>query len=333
MLFNKNIAEKRAKLLQKTRDFFNKKNFLEVETAILTPTHDPAETLTPFETKFISQENKKTPLYLNTSPELQMKKLLGANLKNIYTITKVFRNGELGGGRHNPEFTMLEWYRENADYKKIMEDSENLIIFLNNNSQKLNYQNFKINLKKPWPRISIHELFLKECKIDLLKNKDFKTFAKTAQKKGHSIQACKNWDDIFYKIFLNEIEPNLGKIQPVFVYDYPSSQAALAKKKKENPFWAERFELYIAGHELCNAYSELTDANEQRKRFESQNKTRKKLGKTVFHIDEDFLAGLESITQPVSGNALGLDRLFMVLLNQKNIEDVILFPLEKMLNN
>jgi len=191
-----------------------------------------------------------------------MKKLLGAGFGNIYTITKVFRNGEFGGGRHNPEFTMLEWYRENAGYFDIMNDCEDLIISL---AEKIDCG---IDFKKPWDRISINELFIKYCGIDLLENKDLETFAKASEKIGVSVNACKTWDDIFYKIFLNKIEPDLGKDKPIFVYNYPASQGALAKKAAD-PFWVERFELYIKGQEICNAFSELLDAEEQRKRFEN----------------------------------------------------------------
>jgi len=332
MIYDRTIAEKRNQLTSKIRDFFNNSDFLEVETPIMVTIPGMEPHLSPFESDFIDPQGITTPLYLNTSPELQMKKLLGSGFGNIYNITKVFRNGEVGGGRHNPEFTMIEWYRYNADYKNLMEDCENLITKLAR-TDTIKFDNHTVNIKKPFTRLSTKELFQKYCQIDLDQNKDYETFAKTAQEKGYNTDSLKDWDDIFYKIFLNDVEPFLGFDKPIFVYDYPSSQAALSRKKADDPFWAERFELYIAGNEIANAYSELIDAKEQKSRLLEEQALRKKLNKPVFHIDEEFLTSLESITVPCAGIALGIDRLFMVLLNKKTIEEVLLFPLSKMLNN
>ncbi|MFA7685372.1 MAG: EF-P lysine aminoacylase EpmA [Candidatus Gracilibacteria bacterium] len=332
MIYNKEIATERSYLFQKIREFFNENDFLEVETPIMNTIPGMEPHLTPFESDFTDPYGKKTPLYLNTSPELQMKKLLGNGFGNIYNITKVFRNGEVGGGRHNPEFTMLEWYRVNANYKELMEDCENLVVDLAD-SPTLTFDGHIVDISKPWTKLTTNELFQKYCDIDLEQNKDFETFSKTAQNHQYNINGCNDWDDLFYKIFLNEIESKLGFDKPIFVYDYPASQAALSKKKPENPFWAERFELYIAGNEIANAYSELIDSKEQRSRLIEEQALRKKLAKPVFHIDEEFLTSLESITVPCAGIALGIDRLFMVLLNKKTIEEVLLFPLSKMLNN
>ena len=326
MISKKTIQEINS-YTQKIRNFFNKEDFLEVQTPILNKIPGMEPHLTPFETQFTN----KTKLYLNTSPELQMKKLLANGFDKLFNITKVFRNGEIGGRFHNPEFTMLEWYRKNANYENIMEDCENLLLTLCP-SKKIKYQNKIINLEKPWPRISTNELFIKYCDINLLENRDFKTFKKTAISKNYDINGCHNWDDIFFKIFLNHIEKNLGLNRPTIIYDYPSSQAALAQKKKSQPFFAERFELYIAGVELANAFSELIDADEQRKRLIEEQNIRKKLKKTIFDIDEEFLASLESIIEPCSGIALGIDRLLMILLDKTDIKDLILFPLEKYLN-
>lgn len=332
MIYDRKIATERSYLNQKIRDFFSENNFLEVETPIITPIPGMEPYLNPFESDFIDPQGKTTPLYLNTSPELQMKKLLGAGFGNIYNLTKVFRNGEVGGGRHNPEFTMLEWYRVNANYKDLMDDCENLTIDLAD-SPTLTFGEHQVDISKPWDRLTINELFQKHCDIDLEQNKDFETFVKTAKAHNYDTNACEDWDELFYKIFLNEIEPKLGFEKPIFVYDYPSSQAALSKKKTDNSFWAERFELYISGNEIANAYSELIDSKEQRTRLKEEQSLRKKLNKPVFQVDEEFLTSLESITVPCAGIALGVDRLFMVLLNKKTIEEVLLFPLSKILNN
>lgn len=331
MLFDKKIAGKRKLYMDKIRSFFDAAGFLEVETPVMAPTVDLNPNLTPFETKLTDPSGKTTPMYLHPSPEFNMKKLMGAGFGNIYTLCKVFRNGEVGGGRHNPEFTMLEWYRQDADYRNIMDDTENLIRFVAG-ADEIKYHGRTISLEKPWPRKSVHELFVEYTGIDLLKNKDYSTFSKTAQSKGYRVKACKTWDDIFYLIFLNEIEPKLGFDRPVFVYDYPATQSALALISRKNPFWCERFELYIAGQELCNAFSELLEAKEQKKRFVEEQEMRKQMGKTVFEIDEELLAGLNLVKHPYGGNALGVDRLLMVLMDATKIEDVLLFPASRMIN-
>lgn len=356
---DKNIALQRGLLTQKIRNFFNKQGFLEVETPIMTPIPGMEPHLTPFETKLIPPSNlgnhKQIALYLNTSPELQMKKLLGADFGNIFQITKVFRNCESESPLHNPEFTMLEWYRENADYTDLMTDCENLILELvkinrlkfthvgekenkkHNSQLTIYYQSQIIDLTPPWPRFSTNELFQKYCHINLLENQTFKDLKKTVDKLSaknsqssfvFDSSGCVTWDDLYFKIFLNHIEPRLAKLnQPFFIYDYPSSQAALAKKSSKNPFFAERFELYIKGTELANAFSELTNSKEQRQRLQTEQNLRKKLGKTVFPIDEEFLQALDQIKKTCAGIALGLDRLFMLLLDKKSISEVLLFPI------
>lgn len=338
MSLDKQIAKNRSTIIQKIRDFFVNENFLEVETPIMTNIPGMEPHLTPFETTFSDYQSSTTPsqkFYLNTSPEIQMKKLLGAEFGNIFNITKVFRNGESGGPLHNPEFTMLEWYRPNADYKTLMDDCEKLITTLiPSQNHNLIYQAKNIDLSTPWLRLSTRELFLKYCQIDLLSNQDFNTFKKSADAKNLDTNGCRDWDDIFFKIFLNNIEPEIAKLtQPVFIYDYPATQAALAKKSATNPFFAERFELYISGIELSNAFSELIDPNEQRSRLTEEQNLRKQLGKTVFPIDEEFLEALAKIKTPCAGIALGLDRLIMILLDKKSIEEIVLFPMSGMLNS
>lgn len=316
----KDTARKRAQIMQKIRDFFVTKNFLEVETPIMTTNPGMEPHLNPFETSLRTPDRHDHKMYLNTSPELQMKKLLAASFGNIFNITKVFRNGEIGGPGHNPEFTMLEWYREDASYKNIMQDCEDLINAL---SEKY---------PKPWTRISVHQLFLEHCEIDLLDNQDFQKFKETAEKMGYSTAGCEDWDDIFFKIFLNGIEPKLAEMGAVIIQDYPATQAALAQKNPHNPFWAERFELYLDGIEIANCFSELIDPVEQRQRLEDEQKLRAKYGKPVFEIDQSFLAALEQIDKPCAGIALGIDRLIMLLLDKRSIEDVILFPTISMIN-
>lgn len=318
------IAKQRSKIMQEVRNFFNSQNFTEVETPILVDIPGMEPHLTPFETTFASPNTKDQKLYLNTSPELQMKKLLGAGFGDIYQICKVFRNGETGGPLHNPEFTMLEWYRTNANYLDLMGDCEKLILHLTKTNSGDSLTPGSQFTRSPWPRKTTNELFIEHCHIDLTQNQTFEEFKQSATNQGLDSNACNTWDDIFFKLFLNHIEPNLPN-GPIFIYDYPSTQAALAKKSDKDPFFAERFELYINKIELTNAFSELTDANEQRQRLEQEQKERKSLQKTIFPIDEEFLQALESIQQPCAGIALGLDRLIMILLNLDSVEDTLLF--------
>lgn len=277
-------------------------------------------------------------LYLNHSPELQMKKLLARTEKDpefgkIYNMGKVFRNGEFDGDTHNPEFTMLEWYRYDSDYTEMMSDCENLIAHLTRRSPELVYQDKKIDLVHPFPRKTVNELFIEYTAIDLNEHKSYESLKEKALALDLPIASCHTWDDIFFTIFMNEIEPHLGKTKPIFVYDYPASQAALAKKSDTNPFFAERFELYIGGMELANAYSELIDEEEQRTRLIDEQNQRKSLKKTIFDIDEEFLNSLKSIKKPCSGIALGVDRLIMLLTDTKSIEDLLLFPINHILKN
>lgn len=330
------IAQKRAQIIQEIRNFFNKQKFTEVETPIMVPIPGMEPYLTPFETTLHLGDNKTHKLYLNTSPEIQMKKLLGEGFENIFNINKVFRDGEIYGPMHNPEFTMLEWYRCNADYKDLMKDCENLITTLVKNlspKNQITYDNHKIDLSLPWLRKTTNELFIEYCDIDLNEKKTYESLKKAALKKGFDTNGCDTWDDIYFKIFLNHIEPKIPPGRPLFVYDYPASQAALAKLNPQNIFFAQRVELYIAGIELANGFSELTNSEEQRQRLTEEQELRKKLGKTVFEIDEEFLASLESIRKNCSGIALGIDRLIMILLNKPTIEEVLLFPMTRLLKN
>jgi len=332
MYYDKELAKVKSLYFKKIREFFDAKDFLEVEVPCMTPTVDPEPAMRHFETSFenmyggFGASGEKTPMYLVTSPEFQMKKLLGAGFGDIYTLARVFRNSEAGGGRHNPEFTMLEWYRVGATYKEMMDETAELVKFL-----AREFEAEKLNLNEKWDRKSLNDLFIEYCGINLNENREVALLKKAAEAKGFDTNACVTWDDVMYKIFLNHIEPKLGFEKPVFVYNYPASQAALAKKNADDPFWAERFELYINGNELCNGFSELTDSAEQRKRFEEQNEVRAKEGRTTFPVDEEFLSSLESIRLPCGGNALGTDRLLKVLLGKDTIEDVILFPFEKMM--
>lgn len=310
------LQKKRAQILDLIRDFFKQRGFLEVQTPILVKGMSTEPYIDPVTVEFFDDRNKQYQGYLITSPEYSLKKLLAQGLKNIFEITKAFRQKEAFGGLHNPEFTILEWYRTKADYQDIMIDTEELIYYITtkiHGQPRFIYQGREVDVSLPWLRMSVKDAFKKWATIDLNKQ-----------------QKRKNFNDWFYEIFLNKIEPNLPQNKPIILYDYPLPQAALAKRKSKNSFYAERFEVYIAGLELCNAFSELTDWKEQLKRLKEDQKIRKQLNKEIIPIDKTFINALKSGLPPTGGNALGIDRLEMLLLDINNIDDLLPLSANKM---
>lgn len=298
----------REKVIDIIRNFFKRQKFHEVSTPILVPIPSIEPNLEVFETQLRTLKGSKKKGFLILSPEFSIKKLLAAGVGNCFEITKCFRNEEEVSFLHNPEFTMLEWYRVGATYKDIMRDFENLFIEIIG-KPKLVYQNATYDISLPWPRISFKEAFKKYA--------------------GKDIEGVK--DEDFYKTFFNEVEPKLRKSKrPVFLYDYPVSQAALAKKSARDPRFAERFEVFVAGVEQGNCFSELTDYKEQKERFEKDKKERISLGKTNYPIDEDLLDALKEGIPDVSGIAVGVDRLVMLAADVPSISETLFFPAEEM---
>ncbi len=322
----KEIQVKRSKINELIRAFFKKEGFLEMQTATLVQCAGQEPYLSPLEVSFKDEREKEYHGFLITSPEYSLKKMLAAGFDKVFELARVFRGNESFGGTHNPEFTMLEWYRANSDYRKIMEDTEELVSSLNkeiNGSLHLDYQGQKIDLTPPWPRITVKDAFLKYAGINLDEARTLSSFQKQIKNKRY---LADDWNDIFYSVFLNEIEPNLPKDKPVIIYDYPLPQASLSKKKSEDSFYAERFEVYVAELELANAFSELTDAKEQEQRLKEEQELRKRMEKTFIPIDKDFIFALESGLLPSGGIALGIDRLQMLLLDIKDVNDLLPFP-------
>lgn len=330
----------RSKILSLIRQFFLKNGFLEIETPSLVAEPGMEPHLNPLKTT-ISFLNKNFPAYFVTSPEYAMKKLLTAGFTKIFQICRSYRNGEVGR-LHNLEFTILEWYRSNADYKTIMGDVEKMFLYILNHlliqNKKLKiknknlgknfiiYQNQKIDLSLPWPRLTVKEAFRKYAGINLDKVLDRESMARIAKIKGYTVNKDDRFDDIFFKIFLNEIEPHLGKGKPTILMDWPIELAALSRKKPSNPRYAERFEIYIAGLELGNAFSELTDSVEQENRLKKERQLREKMGKEVYNIDKEFIQALKLGLPPSGGIAMGVDRIVMLFTDAKSIEEVIFFP-------
>lgn len=323
----------RETTIDSIRTFFKRQNFREAFTPILVPIPSAESNLEVFETRLQTLKGDERRAFLIMSPEFSLKKLIAAGSGNIFEVTRCFRNREEVSTGHNPEFTMLEWYRVGADYRKIMEDTENLftetILKLEPTSDlgRWKYQDVEYDLSTPWDRLSVSEVFLRHADVgtDTLLNEE--SLLAKALEKGYQVDANTTWEQIFYQMFFNEIEPKLKESRrPVFVYDYPVSQAALSRKKADDPRFAERFELFLAGMELGNCFSELTDPVEQRSRFEKELELRREKGMTLYPIDEELIAAMESGMPEVAGIALGVDRMIMLLADCASISETMYFP-------
>jgi lysyl-tRNA synthetase class 2 len=271
------------------RDFFYSEGFMEVETPIRIPA--PA-----LETHIDAPVSGKA--WLRTSPELHIKRLLVDGCDRVFEMGACFREAECGR-RHNPEFTMLEWYRLQADYLDILHDTEQLVRCVLSSS--LTYQGQHIDLSPPWPRIKVRDAFMTWAGWD----------------------PTQNWDaNRFDEDLVAKVEPFLPSHTPCVLMDYPAQAAALARIKPDDPIVAERWEVYIGGLELANAYTELCDPVAQRKRFEVAADERRALGKSAYPMDEAFLKALECGLPPCGGIALGIDRLVMLACDAPDIADV-----------
>lgn len=326
----------REKVIDALRLFFKSRNFHEVETPLLVKSPGTEPYLEVFDTTVKFAEGDQYPAYLLTSPEYAMKKLLAAGFGDIFQICKSFRNKEGRSSRHNPEFTILEYYRVDADYTALMNDMEEMLptlaeaIYGESGKKGFTYQDLKINLATPFLRYSVEEAFLKFADVKREELLSEVKLVEVAQKKGYQVDETTTWEQAYNQIFLNEIEAKLDKSRPTIIYDYPLSQAALSKRKKSDPDFAERFEIYLAGIELGNAFSELIDGEEQEKRLKAELIERDKLGKTKYELDADFIAALKSGMPECTGIAIGVDRLIMLLANVHSITDTLLFPITEL---
>lgn len=324
----------REKVLKAARRFFDEQGFHEIETPILIA-YPPAESyLDVFETTLLNRQRKGTKAYLSTSPEVPLKKLMVAGIGNCYAITKSFRNMETQGKLHNPEFTILEFYRVGVDYRAIMEDIEALVASivrsLKNDSLVLMYQGESIDITPPWERMTVSEAFQKNAHVNFDEFLDEKKAREIAQKKGYRVEKNTTWEELYNQIFLNEVEPLLGRGKPTILFEFPAAVAALSKKKPGDPRFCERFEFYIAGLELGDAYGELTDWKEQEERFNIELAEVKRLGKTAYDYDHDFIEALKTGLPECSGIAVGIDRLVMLLADVANIADTMFFPAKEL---
>ncbi len=310
------ILALRAVVLRSVRRFFEDRDFVEVETPALVPSPGLDVHLEAFE---VRTPKGKSAGWLATSPEYQMKRLLSAGAKRIFQLCRSYR-GEEHGRHHEREFTMLEWYRADATSDDVIRDTEELVAFVadaiaNSGDYPLLLQQESTPKKRglspfaaPWRRVTVEEAIESHANVTL--------------------RALAGDDERSFRVWAEEVQPQLGRERPVIVTDWPSSMASLARLKPNG--MADRFEAFFHGVELCNGFGELTDAAEQRRRFQQDQAAREAVGAPVYPIDERFLEDLERGMPQSGGNALGVDRLLMLLVGADSIQNVMPFPEERL---
>lgn len=292
-----------AKVRATVRSFLEARGYLEVETPVLVPSPGLDLHLDAFAVE------ADAPLFLGTSPEYQMKRLLVGGMPRIYQLTRSFRRGE-HGARHNHEFTILEWYSTHTSYSELMDETEALVRTI---VERHAVAACGVDVAAPFSRLPVLTAFA-----------DFASLSRQ-----QTLTMAEHDPEAFFRTLVDDVEPALGQLgRPVFLFDYPKSQASLARLKPSDPDLVERFELYVGDLELCNGFGELTDPIEQRLRFERDQTERARAGKPVYPVDERFVAALHEGMPPASGNALGLDRLLAVCAGAKSIDQVMTFPRE-----
>ena len=324
----------RQRMVQATRAWFHAQGFDEVETPALQICPGMEVHLHAFETRYVGPNPADVhTFYLHTSPELTMKKLLVAGMQKIYQLAHVWRNGE-NAARHSPEFTMLEWYRAGADYTQLRDDCTHLVraIATTLGTQNILSGDQACDLFGDWEVLTVPEAFQRYAGIDVMATIDDRhhpspqALAAAARAQNIRVADDDDWDSIFFRIMFDKIEPHLGRRHPTFLTDYPVHMAALARPKPDDDRLAERFELYMHGIELANAFGELTDVAEQERRLKADQATKQRLYGQTYPVDDDFLQALRHGMPPSAGIALGFDRLAMLFSGTDNIQNVLWAP-------
>ncbi len=318
----------RANIADMTRRWFAAKGFLEVDPAALQVSPGNETHLIGFQTTLLRPDGQTDAIWLHTSPEFAMKKLLAAGETQIFALGHVFRNRERSA-LHAPEFAMLEWYRVGAPLDRIMEDCTALLALAGHvaSAETFKWRGREASPFEPPERLTVREAFLRHAGIDLFdslpvgEEPDAAGLAAQARTAGLRVAADDTWSDIFSRILSERVEPDLGVGRATILYDYPASEAALAQVRADDPRIAERFELYCCGVELANAFHELTDPTEQRKRFEADMAEQARIYGASAPLDEDFLAALAHMPD-ACGAALGFDRLVMLATGTESVEAV-----------
>jgi lysyl-tRNA synthetase class 2 len=322
----------RGRIKAALRHWFEAQGFTEVEAAILQRSPGNETHLHGFATTLIDDAARPHPYYLHTSPEFAAKKLLAAGETRIFDFARVFRNRERTA-LHHPEFTMLEWYRVGEDYAALMQDCAVLMAEAARaaGTTALRWREVEADPFAEPERLTLQAAFARHAGIDLLSTvspdgaADRAGFAAQAIAAGIRLAEDDSWSDIFSRVLSERIEPHLGRGRATILCEYPISEAALARPKPGDPRVAERFELYACGVELANAFGELTDPAEQRRRFEADMDEKERIYGERYPIDEDFLSAL-ALMPAASGIALGFDRLAMLCTDARRIEDVLWTP-------
>jgi lysyl-tRNA synthetase class 2 len=322
------LLKARGAITAAFRGWFAAHDFTEVETPILQISPGNETHLHAFASDLVGPDGERHPLYLRTSPEFACKKLLASGERRIFEFARVFRNRERGV-LHHPEFTMLEWYRANETYDALMEDCAVLLAAAARSTGITQFE-FRGRIADPFAvpeRVTVADAFARHAGIDLLATivngeGDRAALAVATKKAGVAFGADDDWGDLFSRIMADRIDPHLGNGRATILCEYPITQAALARAKPGDPRVAERFELYVCGVELANAFGELIDANEQRKRFAAAMAEKQRIYDERYPVDEEFLAALANMPQ-ASGIALGFDRLVMLATGARRIEQVL----------
>ncbi len=321
----------RNRIVTALRGWFTAQGFIEVETGALQVSPGNETHLHAFATTLLTTDGSKSPLYLRTSPEFAAKKLLAAGERRIVEFAKVFRNRERGA-LHHPEFTLIEWYRASEPYRALMDDCAAILKHAAEvaGTDRLTFRGRSVDVLAAPDRLTVAEAFSRYAGIDLLAaltagEPDRDALARAAQAKGIRVSEDDCWGDIFSRVLVEKIEPNLGIGRTTILDEYPSMQAVLARPAAD-PRVAERFELYACGVELANGFGELTDPAEQRRRLEREMAKKERIYRERYPLDEDFLAALAAMPQ-ASGVALGLDRLVMLATGASRIDQVLWNPL------
>jgi lysyl-tRNA synthetase class 2 len=323
------FLDRRAALTAATRAFFAARGYREVETPCLVPAPGAEVHIRAFATRYDPHLGAGSPraLWLRTSPELAIKRLLAGGCGPVFELARVWRNGE-HSARHAPEFTMLEWYRPGLSLDGLMQETEAFIRAVC--PPVVEHGGVRTDLALPFERITMQDAFARWCNgIDLLATGgDAARLHDAAARAGLPPRPDETWEDLFFRLLLERVEPRLGRGRATFLTHWPAPQAALARRDPADPRAALRFELFVAGIELANAFDELTDAAEQRARFQEANEARRRItGEQGWEVDEDFIAALAHGLPPTAGIALGFDRLAMLAAGAPTIEDVLWLPL------
>lgn len=319
----KEIFHRRSRIIKLIRQFMDERDFLEVETPMMQPRAGGAAAR-PFKTHHNALD---TDFYLRIAPELYLKRLVTGGLERVYEINRNFRNEGISTF-HNPEFTMMEFYQSYSTYEDLMSFTEDLFAFLAKDifgGLKFNYQNSEIDLTPPWRRISVKEALVQIAGMDSDALEDQSKSLAFARKAGCDVKPTDNLGKILMAIFDERVEKKL--IQPTFVTHYPVVISPLSRRSKNDPDLTDRFELYIYGREIANAFSELNDPVDQKERFVQQLKEKEAGDEEAHEMDEDYIRALEYAMPPTAGEGIGIDRLVMLFTDSASIRDVILFPL------